>query len=174
MAHTVTSRTEAVHVPIRVIRAVGGLVHIAHRLIRRLNHSPSPRRITGRLGVPLSGITRVVGVTRRPISLRAPVNRRRSDRLNSFVRSSSTPTPSRTTAFALLGRRLSRIVGALATERRGMLHLQFNLSSNETEALRRINTRFKMAHRHVERVRTGTLHGLERPDQDGGLGSCLR
>lgn len=146
---------------------------IRDRLLRRGNRRPSTSRVTTRVSVPISGIHRVVHITRRPISLRAPVNRRRSDRLNSFVPSGSTPTPTSTTSRAVLHRRLSSILSALAPHRTGILGLHFNLRSNEDEALRRINGRFGMAHRHVHRVRTGTLHGLHRPSEDEGLGSCL-
>lgn len=146
---------------------------MSERLLRRLKERPLPRRVTGRVSVPMRHMHRVLGVSRRPISLRAPVNRRRSDRLKSFVRSSGMPIPTRTTTRALLGRRLSRILSALARERRGILHLHFKVGSKETHALRRIKQRFSMAERHVHRVRTGTLHGLHRPDEDEGLESCL-
>lgn len=159
--------------PIRVIRAVGGIGGTGDRLLRRGNGRPAPRRVTSFLSVPRRGIHRVLEITRRPISLRAPVNRRRSSRLNSFVPSSSTLTPTSTTSVDLLGRRLTRILRALAPERTGILSLHFNLRSNGPGALRRINGRFGIAERHVHRVRTGTLHGLHRPDEDGGLGSFL-
>ncbi len=157
--------------PIRVIRAVGHLGGVRDRLLRRGNSRPDRRLVTRGVSLPIREIHRVVHITRRPMSVRAPVNPRRSSHLVSFVHSRSTLTPSRTTLGAVAGRSVSKILGALAPHRRTMVHLEFNLVSNEYRALRRINSRFGMAERHVHRVRTGTLEGLHRPMEDGGFGS---
>ncbi len=158
----------------RVVRAVGHLAHRRGGLVRRLNHRPALRRATRRVKYAIRHIHRVFGVTRRPVSLRGPIKSKSSTRFNSFVRSGDSRDPSRLTSRTVLERHLSRILGALGRHRESILSGQFNLSSKYPGASRSIKETFGMAHRHVQRVRTGTLGGLHRPGHGHGLSNFLR
>lgn len=157
----------------RVIRAVGGIIHTHHALARRLKERPSGGRVTRVLNRSRSHMARVVDFDRSPISVRTPMKSRSSSRLNSFIRSSGTLSPRRGTVTRVHGGRVSLTVGSLASHRRRIVALQFNLSKGRPRALRRIKRVFRIAERHVHRVRTGTLHGLNTPDEGHVLHSFL-
>ncbi len=141
---------------------------------RRGRHHPSTRRLTRRLSVPVSGVSSAVGVSNHRVSMSTPFIRNRSGSLLSILIGSSSPVTSRALVGRSLGGRVRHALRSILNRHRHSVVGVFFKVNVRRVALRRVNSGFKLAHRHIQRVGWGTVHHLESGAGDGLLGICLK
>lgn len=155
------------------MNSLGGVDGTFSGFRRRGRHQPSPRRLTSRLRVPISGVSSALGISNHRVSMSTPFIRKRSGDLLSILIGSSSPVTSHSLIGRSLTERVSETLSALASERGRVVRVFFNVKRRRV-ALRRVNSGFNLAHRHIHRVGRGTVEELERDGHDGLLGSCLK
>jgi len=162
VSRALANQARMIRLPVHIERLLGQYTKKKAALTQDLGRVPTTEEIAKALGQPLEEIEHIERMSRRPLSLDAPVGQEGDGKLEDLVKDAE-PLPGAGLAAALRAREdLAGVLRDLPDSERKVLELRFGLSGEEPRTLESIGRQLGLTRERVRQIEAAALGRLRR------------
>ncbi len=162
MARALANQARMIRLPVHVELLLGQHAKKRAELTRDLGRAPTTEELATALGQPIEEIEHIERMSRRPVSLDAPIGEESGGKIEDLVRDGE-PLPDSGLAAALKARDdLAGVLRDLPDTERHVLEQRFGLSGEEPRTLESIGRQLGITRERVRQIETAALARLRR------------
>jgi RNA polymerase primary sigma factor len=162
MTRALANQARMIRLPVHVELLLGRHAKKRAELTRDLGRAPTTEELATALGQPVEEIEHIERMSRRPVSLDAPIGEEGGGKIEDLVKDAE-PLPGAGLAAALKAREdLAGVLRDLPDIERHVLELRFGLSGEEPRTLESIGRQLGITRERVRQIEAASLARLRR------------
>ena len=162
VARALANQARMIRLPVHIELLLGQYMKKKTALTQDLDRAPTTEEIAKALGQPLEEIEHIERMSRRPVSLDAPIGQDGGGKLEDLVKDTE-PLPGAGLAAALKAREdLAGVLRDLPDTERSVLGLRFGLEGEEPRTLESIGRQLGLTRERVRQIEAAALGRLRR------------
>jgi RNA polymerase primary sigma factor len=163
ITRAIADQGRTIRIPVHMTDQIRRLYQGIYRLEQRHGRQPSPEEIAEEVGIELSKVQWLLGVSRRPLSLEQPVGDDQEVELEAFIEDENTPLPEESVQQSLLQAQLEETLSTLTPRQAHILRLRFGLQNERTHTLEEIGQKYGLTRERIRQIEKEALHRLRHP-----------
>ena len=163
VTRAIADQARTVRLPVHMNEHISRLRKASRELCRELDREPTREELAERLRTSLEKLEMIVRVSRKPVSLDAPLGEGGDSNVGDFIPDKNAISPFETVVSTDVREAAESILRRLDPRERRILRLRFGLETGEEHTLEEISERFHLTRERIRQIESRALEKLRQP-----------
>ena len=163
ITRSVADNARTIRVPVHMIEVMSRLRAASRTLHQELGHEPSIEEIADKVGMTAQEASRVLNISKYPISLDGPIGDSEDSYFGDFIEDDNANSPVASATQAMLKERIDSILKTLSYREREIIRLRYGLGDGYTYTLEEVGRIFRVSRERIRQVEAKIIRKLQHP-----------
>jgi len=163
ITRALSDQGRTIRLPVHINEEVRKLRGTEETLADSLGRQPTDEEIADEIGVTVSRVRWLQGVSRRTISLEAPIGEEGDSSLGDFVIDEDTISPTERASQALLKQEVAKLLETLKPREAQIIRLRFGFEDGKSYTLKEVGEKLGITRERVRQIESKALRRLRHP-----------
>jgi len=165
MARAIADQARTIRIPVHMIEQINQFVRTSRLLVQELGREPTPAEIAERLGVPREKVRDIIHITKRTVSLDAPIGEEEDSHLSDLIEDPSAVQPSEAVNTKMLKDTMRRVLATLTPREEQVLRLRYGIGNDEDHTLEEVGQDLEVTRERIRQIEAKALQRLRHPSR---------
>ncbi|MEE9369962.1 MAG: RNA polymerase sigma factor RpoD [Sedimentisphaerales bacterium] len=163
ITRAIADHARTIRIPVHMIETMSRLRTAGKILHQKLGREPTTEEIAKEAEMTMEEATRVVKMSKHPISLDKPIGESEDSYFGDFIEDGSVDSPVSSAAQEMLKERIDMILNTLSYREREIIKLRYGIGDGYTYTLEEVGRIFKVTRERVRQVEAKAIRKLQHP-----------
>ena len=163
ITRAIADHARTIRIPVHMIETMSRLRTASKILHQRLGREPTIEEIAKEAEMSMEEATRVVKMSKHPISLDKPIGESEDSYFGDFIEDEGIDSPVSSAAQEMLKERIDMILNTLSYREREIIKLRYGIGDGYTYTLEEVGRIFKVTRERVRQVEAKAIRKLQHP-----------
>ncbi len=163
ITRAVADHARTIRIPVHMIETMTHLRSIQKQMVQETGCEPTIEELSLRADMPISETTRVMGISRGPVSLDRPVGDEEDSYFGDFIEDERQTAPAAQASQDMLKQRIEHVLKTLTYREREIIKLRYGIGDGYTYTLEEVGRIFKVTRERVRQVEAKAIRKLQHP-----------
>ncbi|HEY3275756.1 MAG TPA: RNA polymerase sigma factor RpoD [Syntrophorhabdaceae bacterium] len=161
ITRAIADQARTIRIPVHMIETINKIIRVSRGLVQELGREPKPDEIAERVGFSLDKVTKVLRITKEPVSLETPISDEEDTHLSDFIEDRSTPNPQDHAISDDLAEQLDRTLATLTPREEKVVRMRFGIGEKYDHTLEEVGQIFDVTRERVRQIEAKALRKLK-------------
>jgi RNA polymerase primary sigma factor len=163
VSRALADQSRTIRLPVHLLETMNKVLGAARALGQELGRDPTPEEISARVDLPLEKVRGVLGVSKEPVSLQAPMGEEGDAELGDLVADELAVDPADASIDQQRARHAREALGTLTAREEKVLRLRFGIDEKGDHTLEEVGQMFEVTRERVRQIEAKALRKLRHP-----------
>ena len=173
ITRSIADQARTIRIPVHMIETINKLVRTSRQILHEIGREPTPEELSGRLGMPLEKVRKVLKIAKEPISLETPIGDEEDSHLGDFIEDKNAIQPLDAAIQGNLRETTTRVLASLTPREERVLRMRFGIGMNTDHTLEEVGQQFSVTRERIRQIEAKALRKLKHPSRSRLLRSFL-
>lgn len=173
ITRSIADQARTIRIPVHMIETINKIVRTSRQILNEIGREPTPEEISGKLGMPLDKVRKVMKIAKEPISLETPVGDEDDSHLGDFIEDKNVMLPIDAAIHSNLRDTTTRVLATLTPREERVLRMRFGIGMNTDHTLEEVGQQFSVTRERIRQIEAKALRKLKHPSRSRKLRSFL-
>ncbi len=173
ITRSIADQARTIRIPVHMIETINKLVRTSRQILHEIGREPTPEELSGRLGMPLEKVRKVLKIAKEPISLETPIGVEEDSHLGDFIEDKNAIQPLDAAIQGNLRETTTRVLASLTPREERVLRMRFGIGMNTDHTLEEVGQQFSVTRERIRQIEAKALRKLKHPSRSRLLRSFL-
>ena len=173
ITRSIADQARTIRIPVHMIETINKLVRTSPQILHEIGREPTPEELSGRLGMPLEKVRKVLKIAKEPISLETPIGDEEDSHLGDFIEDKNAIQPLDAAIQGNLRETTTRVLASLTPREERVLRMRFGIGMNTDHTLEEVGQQFSVTRERIRQIEAKALRKLKHPSRSRLLRSFL-
>jgi RNA polymerase primary sigma factor len=171
ITRAIADQARTIRVPVHLIEKINRISRESSDLEQDLGREPKPEEIAERLDMEVDEVRRVRRISRKPISLEAPVGDEGDSELSDFIEDESAESPDEGAMAQNLREQTDELLAELTPREERIIRMRFGIGERTDHTLEEVGRDFDLTRERIRQIESKALDKLRDQHTDSGIKS---
>lgn len=163
ITRAIADQARTIRIPVHMIETINKILKVSKQIVHDAHREPTPEEIATRLGYPVEKVSRVLKISKEPISLENPLSDdSNGGKLEDYIPDKKAVQPHVAAETANLGANTTIALATLTPREERVLRLRFGIGTKE-HTLEEVGQAFNVTRERIRQIEAKALRNLKRP-----------
>jgi len=173
ITRAIAEKARTIRIPVHMLENINKIVRTFRYLQQKFGREPSPEEIADHLPMPLKKVKEALQVTRKTISLDAPIGEDGDSILGDFVKNEKATSPLDAAVYTNLSEQIDKMLATLTPREEKVLRMRFGIGEKSDHTLEEVGKEFKVTRERIRQIEANALKKLRHPRRKSTLKGFL-
>ncbi|MBI2388383.1 MAG: sigma-70 family RNA polymerase sigma factor [Deltaproteobacteria bacterium] len=163
VSRALADQSRTIRLPVHLLETMNKVLGAARGLSQELGRDPLPEEIAARVDLPLEKVRGVLGVSKEPVSLQAPMGEEGDAELGDLVADDQALDPGDASIEEQRARHAREALATLTPREEKVLRLRFGIDEKGDHTLEEVGQMFEVTRERVRQIEAKALRKLRHP-----------
>ena len=148
-----------------MIETINKIIRTQRQILHESGHEASPEEIAEKLGMPLEKVSRVMKISKEPISLDKQVGEDEDTNYGEFIADENAMMPDEAVVRAKLGEQVSWALSSLTPREDRVIRMRFGIGTQTDHTLEEVGKQFNVTRERIRQIEAKALRKLRHPSR---------
>ncbi len=161
ITRAIADQARTIRIPVHMIETINKIIRVSRGLVQELGREPKPDEIADRVGFSLDKVTKVLRITKEPVSLETPISDEDDTHLSDFIEDRNTPNPQDHAICGDLAEQLEKTLATLTPREEKVVRMRFGIGEKYDHTLEEVGQVFDVTRERVRQIEAKALRKLK-------------
>jgi RNA polymerase primary sigma factor len=161
ITRAIADQARTIRIPVHMIETINKIIRVSRGLVQELGREPKPDEIAERVGFSLDKVTKVLRITKEPVSLETPISDEEDTHLSDFIEDRNTPNPQDHAISDDLAEQLDKTLATLTPREEKVVRMRFGIGEKYDHTLEEVGQIFDVTRERVRQIEAKALRKLK-------------
>lgn len=163
ITRAIADQARTIRIPVHMIETINKILKVSKQIVHDAHREPTPEEIALRLGYPVEKVSRVLKISKEPISLENPLSDdSNGGKLEDYIADKKAIQPHIAAETANLSANTSVALATLTPREERVLRMRFGIGTKE-HTLEEVGQAFNVTRERIRQIEAKALRNLKRP-----------
>jgi RNA polymerase primary sigma factor len=163
ITRAIADQARTIRIPVHMIETINKILKVSKQIVHDAHREPTPEEIAIRLGYPVEKVSRVLKISKEPISLENPLSDdSNGGKLEDYIADKKAIQPHIAAETANLSANTSVALATLTPREERVLRMRFGIGTKE-HTLEEVGQAFNVTRERIRQIEAKALRNLKRP-----------
>lgn len=163
ITRAIADQARTIRIPVHMIETINKILKVSKQIVHDAHREPTPEEIAARLGYPVEKVSRVLKISKEPISLENPLSDdSNGGKLEDYIADKKAIQPHVAAETANLSANTSVALATLTPREERVLRMRFGIGTKE-HTLEEVGQEFNVTRERIRQIEAKALRNLKRP-----------
>jgi RNA polymerase primary sigma factor len=173
ITRAIADQARTIRIPVHMIETINKLKRISRQILQETGRDPTPEELAERMDMPESKVSKILKITREPISMATPVGDDGDTHLGDLIEDPHALSPVESAMVSGLREMTRQALDGLPEREAEVLRMRFGIDMNTDHTLEEVGKRFDITRERIRQIEVKALHKLRQPSHSEPLRSFL-
>ncbi len=160
ITRALADQSRTVRIPVHMVETISKYTQIRRHLIQELGRDPLAEEIAAEMGVDVDKVRHIQKISQEVLSIETPIGDEDDSTLSDFIPDEKNPTPSQSTARAMLRDLIGEIMIDLSEREQQILKMRFGLEDGISHTLEEVGKAFGVTRERIRQIEAKALEKI--------------
>jgi RNA polymerase primary sigma factor len=172
ITRSIADQARTIRIPVHLIETLNRILRTQQLIEQETGDEPSNNEVAARLALPVEQVTRILKLSRSPISLETPVGDEDS-KLEEFIEDEESVSPSEEAMNRALSAETERVLATLTKREEKIIRMRFGIGEKTDHTLEEVGRDFSLTRERIRQIEAKALTKLRHPGRCDHLRSFI-
>lgn len=172
ITRAIADYARTIRVPVHVLETMNKITKVTISLFQELGREPSLEEISGKAGLPLEKVRKIMKVSNEPISIETPIGDDES-KLGDFIADPNSPSPFNELVGISLKEEIDKVLSTLTPREEKVIRMRLGIGEKTDYTLEEVGEVFGLTRERIRQIEAKALRKLKHPSRRKRLESFL-
>ncbi len=165
ITRSIADQARTIRIPVHMIETINKIIRTQRQILHESGHDASPEEIAEKLGMPLEKVSRVMKISKEPISLDKQVGEDEDTNYGEFIADENAMMPDEAVVRAKLGEQVSWALSSLTPREDRVIRMRFGIGTQTDHTLEEVGKQFNVTRERIRQIEAKALRKLRHPSR---------
>ncbi len=160
ITRALADQSRTVRIPVHMVETISKYTQIRRQLIQELGRDPLAEEIAAEMGIEVDKVRHIQKISQEVLSIETPIGDEDDSTLSDFIPDEKNPTPSQSTARAMLRDLIKEIMIDLSEREQQILKMRFGLEDGVSHTLEEVGKAFGVTRERIRQIEAKALEKI--------------
>jgi RNA polymerase primary sigma factor len=160
ITRALADQSRTVRIPVHMVETISKYTQIRRQLIQELGRDPLAEEIAAEMGIDVDKVRHIQKISQEVLSIETPIGDEDDSTLSDFIPDEKNPTPSQSTARAMLRDLIREIMIDLSDREQQILKMRFGLEDGVSHTLEEVGKAFGVTRERIRQIEAKALEKI--------------
>ncbi|HEY3275506.1 MAG TPA: RNA polymerase sigma factor RpoD [Syntrophorhabdaceae bacterium] len=172
ITRAIADYARTIRVPVHVLETMNKITKVTISLFQELGREPNLEEISGKAGLPLEKVRKIMKVSNEPISIETPIGDDES-KLGDFIADPKSPSPFTELVGISLKEEIYKVLSTLTPREEKVIRMRLGIGEKTDYTLEEVGEVFGLTRERIRQIEAKALRKLKHPSRRKRLESFL-
>ncbi len=165
ITRSIADQARTIRIPVHMIETINKIIRTQRQILHESGHEASPEEIAEKLGMPLEKVSRVMKISKEPISLDKQVGEDEDTNYGEFIADENAMMPDEEVVRTQLGEQVSWALSSLTPREDRVIRMRFGIGTQTDHTLEEVGKQFNVTRERIRQIEAKALRKLRHPSR---------
>jgi len=171
ITRAISDQSRTIRVPVHMMENINKTTRAARLLVQELGREPSHEEIAQRLGTTADKVTKILSISKEPVSLDMPINDAEDTLLRDLIEDKTGVLPFDYAADIDLAEKLDKVLSSLPPREEAVIRLRFGIGEKTDRSLEEVGKTYDLTRERIRQIEERGMTMLRHPTRSKQLRS---
>jgi RNA polymerase primary sigma factor len=160
ITRALADQSRTVRIPVHMVETISKYTQVRRQLIQELGRDPLSEEIAAEMGIDVDKVRHIQKISQEVLSIETPIGDEDDSTLSDFIPDEKNPTPSQSTARAMLRDLIKEIMIDLSEREQQILKMRFGLDDGVSHTLEEVGKAFGVTRERIRQIEAKALEKI--------------
>jgi RNA polymerase primary sigma factor len=160
ITRALADQSRTVRIPVHMVETISKYTQVRRQLIQELGRDPLAEEIAAEMGIDVEKVRHIQKISQEVLSIETPIGDEDDSTLSDFIPDEKNPTPSQSTARAMLRDLIKEIMIDLSEREQQILKMRFGLDDGVSHTLEEVGKAFGVTRERIRQIEAKALEKI--------------
>ncbi len=161
ITRAIADQARTIRIPVHMIETINKIIRVSRNLVQELGREPRPDEIAQRIGFSVDKVTKVLRITKEPISLETPISDEEDTHLADFIEDKNILNPQDHAISDDLADQLDKTLATLTPREEKVVRMRFGIGEKYDHTLEEVGQTFDVTRERIRQIEAKALRKLK-------------
>ncbi len=161
ITRAIADQARTIRIPVHMIETINKIIRVSRNLVQELGREPRPDEIAHRIGFSVDKVTKVLRITKEPISLETPISDEEDTHLSDFIEDKNILNPQEHAISDDLAEQLNKALATLTPREEKVVRMRFGIGEKYDHTLEEVGQTFYVTRERIRQIEAKALRKLK-------------
>lgn len=163
VTRSIADQARTIRIPVHMIETMNKLARASRQIVAEIGREPTPAELSEVLEMPIEKVSKIMKITREPISLETPVGDEEDSSLGDFVEDVNAISPEEDAVRSSLRKTISLVLSSLTPREERVLRMRFGIGLKKDYTLEEVGQRFVVTRERIRQIQSKSVGKMKHP-----------
>ncbi len=165
ITRSIADQARTIRIPVHMIETINKIIRTQRQILHESGHEASPEEIAEKLGMPLEKVSRVMKISKEPISLDKQVGEDEDTNYGEFIADENATMPDDAVIRARLVEEVTYALTSLTPREDRVIRMRFGIGTQSDHTLEEVGRQFNVTRERIRQIEAKALRKLRHPSR---------
>ncbi len=165
ITRSIADQARTIRIPVHMIETINKIIRTQRQILHESGHEASPEEIAEKLGMPLEKVSRVMKISKEPISLDKQVGEDEDTNYGEFIADENAMMPDDAVIRARLVEEVTFALASLNPREERVIRMRFGIGTQSDHTLEEVGKQFNVTRERIRQIEAKALRRLRSPSR---------
>ena len=160
ITRALADQSRTVRIPVHMVETISKYTQVRRQLIQELGRDPLAEEIAAEMSIDVERVRHIQKISQEVLSIETPIGDEDDSTLSDFIPDDRNPTPSQSTARAMLRDLIKEIMIDLSEREQQILKMRFGLEDGVSHTLEEVGKAFGVTRERIRQIEAKALEKI--------------
>lgn len=162
ITRAIADQARTIRVPVHLIEKINRISRVSSELEQELGREPKDEEVAERLDMDVESVRRARRISRKPVSLEAPVGDEDDTQLGDFIEDEDAPSPAEDALEENLREHTKEMLSSLTPREEKIIRMRFGIGEKTDHTLEEVGQDFNLTRERIRQIEAKALDKLQK------------
>ena len=174
ITRSIADQSRTIRIPVHMIETINKLARTSRQILHDTGREPTPEELSQKLDIPVDKVSRIMKITKEPISLESPISDDDGSSFGDFIEDKNAIHPLDAAMLSNLSGITTKVLSTLTAREEKILRLRFGMGTSSDHTLEEVGKQFKVTRERIRQIEAKALRKLRHPTRSRALRGFLK
>ncbi len=162
ITRAIADQARTIRVPVHLIEKINRISRVSSELEQELGREPKDEEVAERLEMDVESVRRARRISRKPVSLEAPVGDDNDTQLGDFIEDEDAPSPAEDALEENLREHTKKMLSSLTPREEKIIRMRFGIGEKTDHTLEEVGQDFNLTRERIRQIEAKALDKLQK------------